>query len=332
MLGNPTWWRTPNTTQQLTAFHFEGRAGAGLRIEQSRPEHLGFGPTHTVGVSLNWLATYDMSYLPPTLWDDGGSVEGALWWGVSDKLMGWNLALQAKAAGGVMYRSPGGGFTTTERYDAQAYARPEFTATARRGTDTRNSFGARMYAAGVFSSDPVLSQRRIFVAGADPVQTMSNPFVRSVGAPLIREDCWCRWETPGDGNLRGFNQSFSTDRLVTVNLEFEHALYLAKVVPGTPPKPSLASRIAVALFADGGYTGASRGIGGVGDSNSLAVPSRTLSDAGVGLRVTQRIGTTTWTTRVDFPLVVSDPQWAFAHRLSVVGFNRMLLTFSPVIK
>ena len=83
-LGNPTWWRMPNVSQKLTAFRFEGRAGASVRIEQVRAVHLGFGPTHTLGGSIQWLATYDMAYLPPTLWDDGGSAEAALWWGVAD--------------------------------------------------------------------------------------------------------------------------------------------------------------------------------------------------------------------------------------------------------
>ncbi len=313
-LGNPTWWRSPNTSQQLTAFRFEGRAGAGLRVERVRQEHLGFGPTHTAGFSVNWLATYDMAYLPPTLWDDGGSVEAAAWLGVSDHRGSWNLALTVRGAGGVMYRSPGGGFTTTERYDAQAYVRPEITATATRAIGKRSTFGVRAYAAGVFSDDPVLSQRRIFIAGADPTASLNNPFLRSVGAPLIREDCWCRWQMPGDGNLRGFQQSFSTDRLVAVNAELESTLFKEKVVPGVALRSKLATRVALALFADGGYTGASSGIGGTGDATFLPTPARALADAGLGLRITHRIGATTWTSRADFPIFVSDAQWAFAHR------------------
>ena len=126
-----------------------------------------------------------------------------------------------------MYTRPAGGFTTEKRYDAQPYARPELLATATRSLNARTSLKLRGYAAAVFSKDPVLSQRRIFIAGADPYQTLSNPFLRSGGAPL-RDDCWCRWHTPGGGNLRGFNQSFSTNRLVAVNAEVETTLLRTK--------------------------------------------------------------------------------------------------------
>jgi hypothetical protein len=323
-LGNPVWWRIPDVSQQLTAFRYEGRAGAGLRIERSHATHLGFGPTHTLGASVNWLATYDLSYLPPTLWDNGGSVEGALWWGVSDTRGAWHLDATAKAAGGVFYRNPGGGITTAKRYDAEAYGRPELVATATRPIGKRGTLRLRGYAAAVFSADPVLSQRRIFVAGADPYQVMSNAFVRSVGAPLLREDCWCRWHTPGDGNLRGYNQAFSSDRLAAVNVELETTVFRTR--------QPLLSRVGLTLFGDGGYVGDARGIGGEGDASSLLPSDRWLADAGLGVRATQRIGRTTWTTRLDLPAFVSDPQYAFAHRLTQFGLNRLLISFSPVIR
>jgi hypothetical protein len=322
-LGNPTWWRIPNVSEKLNVFRYEGRAGASVEMERVKSAHSGFGPTYTVGGSLQWLATYDLSYLPTTLWDDGGSAEASAWWGVANAHGNWKLDFTAKVVGGVMYRSPGGGFTTVNRYDAQVYARPEVTATATRDLGKRTTLGVRVYGAGVFSADPVLSQRRIFIAGADPYQSMANPFVRSVGAPLLRDDCWCRWQTPGDGNLRGFNQSLSTDRLLAVNVELHTTLM--------QPKTKLLSRVALALFGDGAYTGASRGIGGVGDSTGLVVPARGLADAGVGLRLTHRVGSVTWTSRLDFPLFVSDAQWAFAHRLGDVGANRLIVSFSPVI-
>jgi hypothetical protein len=322
-LGNPTWWRIPNVSEQISAFRYEGRAGASVSMERVKADHIGFGPTRTLGASIQWLATYDLSYLPSTLWDDGGSAEAAVWWGIASTHGNWDLNLTAKGVGGVMYRSPGGGFTTVNRYDAQVYARPEITATAIRSLGKRTTLGARLYAAGVFSADPVLSQRRIFIADADPYQSMSNPFVRSVGAPLLRDDCWCRWQTPGDGNLRGFNQSFSTDRLLAMNVELTRTVM--------QPKTKLVSRVALTLFGDGGYTGASRGVGGIGDSTAVTTPDRWLADAGFGLRLTHRIGSVTWTSRLDFPLFVSDAQWAFAQRFNQVAVNRLVVSFSPVI-
>jgi peptidase M1-like protein len=322
--GNPTWLRAPNLSEEMSAFRFEGRAGGTVRVEQVRAAHLGFGTTRTIGGSLQWLATYDLAYLPTTLWDNGGTAEAALWWGITGRSGGWQLNLQAKAVGGVMYRSPGGGFTTTNRYDAQLYARPELTATATRAIGKRSTLGLRSWIAGVFSNDPVLTQRRLFIAGADPYQTMNNPFIRSVGAPLIRDDCWCRWQTPGDGSLRGYNQSFSTDRLATLNVEFETTVLRPKTAP--------LSRLALALFGDGAHAGAASGIGGAGDSTSLPTPSRWLADAGIGLRMTHRIGRTTWTSRFDIPFFVSDARWAFTQRAQRVAFNRLIVSFSPVIR
>jgi hypothetical protein len=129
-----------------------------------------------LGGSVAWAATYDDRYLDPALWDNGGTVEAALKWGVRDTRGGWTLGVMATAAGGVAYSRPGAGITTADRYDAQPYARPELEATARRPLGTRLSVAVRGYAAGVFSGDAILAQRRIYAAGADPYQEMSDPF------------------------------------------------------------------------------------------------------------------------------------------------------------
>lgn len=63
----------------------------------------------------------------------------------------------------------------------------------------------------------------------------------------------------------------------------------------------------------------------------LPVPAHWLADAGVGLRLTHRIGSVTWTSRLDVPFLVSDPQWAFAQRLHPFAANRLVMSFSPVI-
>ncbi|MGH7581988.1 MAG: M1 family aminopeptidase [Gemmatimonadales bacterium] len=323
-IGSPVAWRAPEVRQQITAFRFEGRAGAGLSAERTHSPHLGFGPTYTTGASVQWVATYDMAYLPITLWDDGGSAEAALNWQVRDTRGGWQLRAGAVAAGGVMYRLPGGGITTVHRYDAQAYARPSIEATASRTMTGSIGFAVRGFVAGVFSADPVLSQRRFFVAGADPYQTLGNPLLRSAGAPLLRDDCWCRWQTPGGGDLRGYDESLSTDRIVAMNVELAATAWRSG--------PVWLRRGDVALFADGGYLGSSRGIGGVGDTTGLPPARRWLADAGVGIRLTQRIGQTTWQSRIDFPLFVSDPAYAIGHHSAQLGLDRLVFAISPVIR
>ncbi len=322
-LGNPTWWRIPDVSEELHAFSIEGRASAGVSVEQRITPHLGYGPTYTRGISANWLATYDLAYLPTALWDNGGTFEGALWWGVTDRSGPWRVHVNARAAGGVMYSNPAAGITTRTNYDAQAYARPELTATATRTLGTRWSLGVRGYGAAVISNDPVLLQRRLYAADADPYQTDGNPFLRSTGAPLLRDDCWCRWQTPGGGDLRGYSEALSTDRLAAVNVELQ-----ATVVRTTH---ALASRIGVALFADAGYVGDHAS---VGDGNALLLSrpvDRVLGDAGIGVRVNQRIGRTSWETRVDVPWYVSDPAYAIGHQQSALGLNRLVVSLSPVI-
>ncbi|HEX3928260.1 MAG TPA: hypothetical protein VHW65_09685, partial [Gemmatimonadales bacterium] len=239
---------------------------------------------------------------------------------------GWTLGVMATAAGGVAYSRPGAGITTADRYDAQPYARPELEATARRPLGMRLSVAVRGYAAGVFSGDAILAQRRIYAAGADPYQEMSDPFIRSVGAPLAGSACWCRWQTPGGGDLRGFDQTVSSDRLATMSVELEGAVYQRKT-------SALLSRAAVALFADGGALGDTRWIAGSSYDAVLAEwPDRWLGDAGVGVRFNNRIGQTSWQTRIDFPLFVSDAAYAIAQTHQRFAFERVVFSVSPVIR
>jgi hypothetical protein len=324
-LTNPVWLRAPNITEHITAFRVEGRVGAGLSVERQRAPHLGFGPTYTTGISLNWTATQDVAYLPAELWNNGGTGEGAIWAGVSDKRGSWTLGGTARLAGGVMYGNPGTGVTTASNYDAQAYVRPELTLTAQRPVGKRLALGVRGYAAGVFSDNPVLSQRRIFVAGADPYATIFDPLIRSVGSPLRRDDCWCRWHTPGDGNLRVYDEALSTDRLATVNAELTARVFTTK--------HPLLGKASIAFFGDAGYLGRNRSIGGIGDSTTIEVVAKQwLADAGVGVRLSQRLGALSWVTRIDMPFFVSDPASAFAQRQHQFNAARLLLSFTPVIR
>ncbi|HEY4319817.1 MAG TPA: M1 family metallopeptidase [Gemmatimonadales bacterium] len=323
-LVNPIWWRMANVTQRITAFRVEGRTGAGVSVERVEHPHQGFGPAYTTGISANWTATYDLAYLPPELWDNGGTGEGAVWAGIQDSRGGWQLGATARAAGGIMYGHPGDGVTAAHNYDAQSYVRPEITLTASRAMGHRTTLAVRGYAAGVFSADPVLSQRRIFVAGADPYATTFDPLLRSVGSPFNRTDCWCRWHTPGDGNLRAYDQALSTDRLATINAELQ--------VRALTTRHHWLSAVGVVLFGDAGYLGEQRGIGGIGDSTAAGVvPDRWLADAGIGVRLTQQVGTLHWVTRIDVPFYASDPALAFAHRQQAVNPGRLLVSFSPVM-
>ncbi len=322
-LQDPTWWRVAHGTTRLAAFRVEGRAGAAVSLEHSHQAHLGFGPVRSTGASLAWTATYDTRYLDPALWDDGGTLEGRLWTGYA-RAGAWSVDVRLSAAGGVMYARPGDGITTAQRYDGQLYARPELELSVRHDLGHSLSIGMRGYAAGVFSADPVIAQRRLYAAGADPYQQMDNPFLRTVGAPLGLTDCWCRWQTPGGGDLRGFDQTLSSDRLAAFNAELSDAVLAFR--------GGVVRRVTVALFADAGVLGRRQWFGGAGDSPVLALYPRTVfADAGFGVRLEHRIGRTTFETRIDVPLLVSTPAYAIARVHHQFAPGRVVFAVSPVI-
>ncbi len=322
-LTDPTWWRLPRTTERMSLFRLEGRVGASMSLEHTQQAHLGFGPVRSTGASLAWTATYDTRYLEPALWDNGGTLEGSLWTSYA-RTGAWSVNMRISASGGVMYARPGDGITTAERYDAQLYARPELELSVRHGLGRAVSLGLRGYAAGVFSADPVVAQRRLYAAGADPYQQMANPFLRTVGSPLVLDDCWCRWQTPGGGDLRGFDETLSSDRLAALNAEVSDAVLTFR--------GGVVRRVTVAAFADAGVLGSRQWFGGAGDSPVLALYPRTFfADAGVGLRLEHRIGTTTFQTRIDVPLLVSTPAYAIARVQHQFAPGRIVFAISPVI-
>ena len=161
-LGNPTWWRAPNVSQQLTAFRYEGRAGAGLRIEQiARGTPRVRADAHHRACRCNgWR---------PTTWLPAGHALGQRRIGRRRRSGGelpiaaaaGSCSCSAKATGGVMYRNPGGGIHHDQPLRC-AGVRPARTHRDRDAIDrqAQSRCGVRAYAAGVFSGDPVLSQRR----------------------------------------------------------------------------------------------------------------------------------------------------------------------------
>lgn len=323
---NPVWWRRPHTSQTLEGFRLEGRVGARLAIEHSKREHRTFGPVRRVGASLSWLATQDLEFLDPTRWENGGTAELASWMGYATTSRGWSLNFSSALVGGVQYGRPGDGIAAAERYDAQIFVRPEIEATARRSLGSSSTFAARLYGGAVIADDAALTQRRFFVQGAGPYETVNNPLVRSVGAPLVDGDLRGHVQMPGGSNLRGYSSDLSTEAVAALNVEVERRL-LSR--PGTP----LLSRIDFVVFADVGVLGDVRGVAGPDEALILRLPvKRWLADAGFGLRFTHTIGETTWRTRLELPLWVSDAPWALSATADKVATNRWLLSFSPVIR
>jgi hypothetical protein len=130
-------------------------------------------------------------------------------------------------------------------------------------------------------------QRRIYLAGADPYQTFNNPFLRSDGALLVKPDV--NYQAAGGAGLRGYDATLAATWAAALNMELMKALFRA-------PRRHAFTGLSLALFADAAATHS---------------PDLTgLADAGVGVRATHRVGPTNFATRLDFPLLVSDPSRA----------------------
>jgi Peptidase family M1 domain len=291
---NPVWLQSPGMTQTLEGYNVEGRFGARIAVEKSSQFHLGWGPTRTVSGSLTWMQPDDLRYLDPGYYEDAGVAELQVGAGVTDRTGPWSLALRTSAAGGIAYNRRGLSGALGRSDAPGQYGRFTLEATARRALGKHWLFGGRLYGGITTGTEAVVKQRQIYLAGADPFEQFGNPFLRSSGALLVRPDVY--YTQPGGAGLRGFDPRLSTAGAVAINAELERTLL-------DRPRAKLFRRVGIALFGDAGHA-IRDGMFGRGDRLEF------LGDAGVGIRAEHRIGETRFTTRVDFPLLVSRPEFA----------------------
>ncbi len=290
-IRNPVWLRSRGMSQTFEGYNVEGRFGGRIALEQRHTPHTFWGPTSTVGASLTWMQPDDFRYLDPGYYEHAGTVELALSAGVTDRVGPWSLGFTSTAAGGLAYQADGleAALGRTAR---PFYGRFTMSGTARRSLGTAWTVAARGYAGITTGESAVAKQRQLYVAGADPLEQFTNPFLRSSGALLVRPDVY--YTQPGGAGLRGFDPRLSTVGIVSVNAELERTLIQRR-------DARLFRRVGIALFGDAGHT-LRDGVIRDGDARF-----QFLADAGAGLRAEHRIGQTTFTTRVDFPLWVNKP-------------------------
>ena len=293
-MKNPVLLRAANTSQTVDAFWMEGRYGLKASLEWARREHLTFGPTWRRGVSLTWVGTDDFRYLDRGFYDQVGTVELQSFGGVTTQSGKWQLALQSSVGAGLVYNRDG--LAATGRPELNPfYFRGSLEGTARRPLGTKSNVAARLFAGYARGDDETAKQRQIYLQGADPLQQLYNPFLRSRGSLLRGEDF--HYHSPGGAGVRGIDSRISTGAVVALNLELGRTLL-------SRPTARLFSRVALAAFTD-----LAHGIGG--EAQPLTSDRiRFLGDAGLGLRADHRIGDTRFTTRFDFPLYVSRPELA----------------------
>jgi hypothetical protein len=312
-LRNPVLLRTPNWSQTFEGFRVEGRYGATIRLDREKRDHLGFGPIRRASVGLRWFAVENPAYLLPGTHDDVGLVEAFWSAGVRDVRGRWTLDGQWGGRLGFAYDRGTPGVAGTV---GDGYVGIEVTGTAKRPLGARGTFAARLYAGYVDAVDDGVApqQRRVTIAGADPLQRFHNPFLRSTGALFVRPDLF--YHLPGGAGLRGFDPSLANEGIVALNVEADRALLQR-------PRAKMLQRLAVAVFADAGH----------GFLDQATVPGGDLGflmDAGVGVRAQWRIGQSSVTTRADFPLFVNRPELAqdINPGSNRVGF-RWSFSFSP---
>jgi len=293
-LRNPVKLRAPNMSQTLDVFNVEGRYGVAAEVAWTRREHLTFGPTWSRGLRVEWVATDDFRYLDRGLYDDVGTVELQSFGGVTTQSAKWQLAVRSSLGGGLAYNRDGLAASGRPELDP-FYFRGQVEATARRPLGSKWNFGARAFVGAASGDHTAAKQRQIYFQGADPLQQLRNPFLRSRGSLLVGDDF--RYHSPGGAGVRGIDSRVSTGAIVALSLELDQTLVARS-------SARLFNRISVAAFTDLAHA-----IGGA--SQSLTGDRiRFLGDAGLGLRADHRIGDTRFTTRFDLPLYVSRPELA----------------------
>jgi hypothetical protein len=287
--SNPIRHVVPRTETSLAAWAVEGRAGVQLSADRALRQHLGFGADPHAGFDALWMATTNLGYLDRRQWDDAGTVEAGPWVSTAVQRGGALVRARLGARGGVVYRNPGAGIVSPDRYDVEGFGRFTGEASVRAPFWLGTTLGVRLFAGGYAGASPPVAQRRIAIAGADPYETFTDPLLRSRGALFVRPDFF--YHAPGNGNLRGFRSDLGGRWAITGNVELTRS-----VLHGD----GILRDVAVMGFADGGLV------------DTLAVPAATpgrsytaLYDGGVGLVTRQQIRDLGWTMRFELPLVVS---------------------------
>lgn len=293
--GNPVNRPMPRVEASASFWNIEGRGGIAFEWDRSLRRHLGFGADKHAGFDAIWMSVNDVGYVDRDLWDVAGTIEAGPWFSTTTRHGATVWQARVGARGGLVYRNPGPGATSANRYDVEGFGRVTAEASFRAPFIIRSSFGVRAFAGTYLAPNAPPLQRRIMVSGADPYETFTSPLLRSRGALFVRKGF--HYHAPGNANLRGFSPELGGRWAVAVNLEGMKTLF----------------RRGGGLFADASL----QGFADFGLVDARAVPPTVASrrytalyDGGVGLVTRHRINDLAWTLRFELPLVVS--RWEYA--------------------
>lgn len=289
VVRNPVGLRATGVSQQVGLRWGEGRAGADIAVEKTFRRSLAEQGDRTIGLSVAWITVTSPAYVDTTQYDDAGTVELTATGRMTRPSGGWQLALTGAIAGGLQYHNGGAAPSISD----QLYLRITAVLTARRRLADRLHLGARLSAGATVAGESVVLQRQVYLAGADPYQQLNNPFLRSRGAILARDGV--NYMDPGGAGVRGLAPAASAPEAYGASAEMEWDLLHGRSGPG--------GRLALALFGDAALADGDLLAPGAGGLAGVA-------DAGVGIRIDNRIGRTPFQLRFDFPLWISRPALA----------------------
>ena len=290
---NPVWLRSPNQSQRLEAFRTEGRWGGLLGWERTQQEHLTFGPKWTQGASLRMVNIDNTAFLDPQQYIDVGIAELMTTLGVKTRSGKWQLGGRLNLGGGLVFDRDG--LASVQPNLDQFYFRGEIEGTARRQLAKKLTFAGRLYGGVAAGAHTAAKQRQIYLGSSDPFEQLYNPFLRSEGALLVIDDV--PYQAPGGAGVRAADFRISGPAIIAANVELERTMLLRQ-------KSKLFSRVSVAAFGD-----AAQGIGGPAQPTTGAALGF-VADAGLGVRASHRIGKTSFLTRFDFPIYLSEPEFS----------------------
>lgn len=311
-LENPVALHRPMTGFLLEGWAREGTVGARVRQESERRESWLDRNHWKLGWLGQWVATSETAFLDSRRWENAGTVEFGGYLVRHREGAGTELDLRWSYLGGVAYSRQDIGLRLEDQFESELFGRGSFTAVYERSVGS-HLFRSRLYLAGYLAPSDPLKQRAVYLAGADPYQTLGNPFVRSQGALLVRPDFF--YHSPGGGNLRGYDPSLAGRWILATNLEWS--------IPIFEPAAGILRRVAGIAFGDLGLVD-ERALG------SLANAAKGVYDAGVGLRAQLGVGDLEFPLRVEFPLWVSDPEFAHDTQQGTDRFEfRWLVSLQP---
>src|SRR3989440_5080968 len=169
--GNPVNHPMPRTEASASFWSVEGRTGVALHADRLLKQHLAFGADRHAGFDAIWMAVTDLGYVDRRLWDDAGTIEAGPWGSITSHRGAtvWNA--RASLRGSLLYRNPGIGVQSSNRYDFEGFGRATGEISMRAPFILKTTLGVRLFGGSYLVADAPPLQRRIMLAGAGPCET-----------------------------------------------------------------------------------------------------------------------------------------------------------------